>query len=141
MKPVQNTIGQSQNAIDALGNTANPLYQRIYGQQREQGQQNLGESVAEMVRQNRKQNYLGRGALFSPERGGETLFRGVNRGYQDIQNQAANDTRGIIGNQINQYGNLANQQTGFANQQIQSSKSKAGVKGNLAGALAKLFRL
>jgi hypothetical protein len=70
----------------------NPLYQQIYGQQKEQGQQNLAESIAELTGQNRKLASMGRVPLFDPERGGEQLFRGVTSGYQDVQNKAAGDT-------------------------------------------------
>lgn len=124
----------AQNAIAAMGDTSNPMYQKIYGQQKQRGQQNLAESVAELVRQNRKQTRLGRTAVFDPSRGGETLFRGITRGYQDIQNQAADDTRNILGNQAKNYFTLGQQQSQLAG-------NRAGIKGNLAGALAKLFGL
>lgn len=123
-----------QNATNAMTDTNNPMYQNIYSQQKQQGQTNLAESIAEMVRQNRKQTQLGRTPLFNAERGGETLFRGVNKGYQDVQNQAADNTQGILGNAAN---NLYKQGT----MQAQLAQNKAGIKGNLAGALTKLFGL
>lgn len=123
-----------QDATNAMVDTDNPMYQKIYGQQKQQGQTNLAESIAEMVRQNRKQTRMGRTELFDPERGGETLFRGVNKGYQDIQNQAADQTQGILGNAANNY-----LQHGAI--QTQLAQNRAGIRGNLAGALTKLFGL
>lgn len=124
----------AQDAINASMDTSNPMYQRIYGQQRQQGQQNLAESIAELVRQNRKQGRLGRTALFNPERGGEMLFRGITRGYQDVQNRAADNARNILSGGANNLMTMGKQQS-------QLAANKAGIKGNLAGALAKLFGL
>lgn len=122
------------NTIDAMTNTSNPMYQQIYSQQKQQGQQNLAEAIAEMSRQNRKLSALGRTPLFSQERGGETQFRGLTQGYQDNQNQAATRTQGILGNAAQGYlqqGNL----------QSQLAQNKAGISGNIYGGLAKLFGL
>lgn len=122
----------AQNLIAAQTDINNPTYQGIYNQQKQQGQTNLAESIAELVRQNRKQAMMGRVPLFSNERGGEQLFRGLTRGYQDVQNQAANNTQGIIGEGIKN--NMAMGQL-----QQQQAYGKAGFKSGLAGALAKLF--
>ena len=120
--------------VAAMQDPNSQQFQNIYSQQREMGQQNLAESVAELVRQNRKQNRLGRTPLFSPERGGETLFRGVNKGYQDVQNQARNQTYDILGN-------TAKLQQMQAQQMGATAASKAGQKSSLLGALTKLFGL
>lgn len=124
----------AQNYANAAVDTNNPLYQQVYGQQREQGQQNLAQQIQELSNQNRKLSSMGRVPLFDPERGGEQLFRGITQGYQGIQNQAANDSRGIL----NQASNNAMQQ---AQMQAQQAQNKAGIKGNLLGALTKLFGL
>jgi len=132
-KQLQN-LQPAQNAVDAMVNTDNPMYQQIYSQQRQQGQQNLAEQIAEMSRQNRKLSALGRTPLFDQGRGGEQLFRGITQGYQDIQNNAANDTRGILGNAAQNYMSIGQQKN-------QIAQNKAGISGNIYGAIGKLFGL
>ena len=115
--------------VAAMQDPNSAQFQNVYSQQKQLGQQNLAESIAEMMRQNRKQTKLGRTPLFSPERGGETLFRGVNKGYQDIQNQAFNKSYDILGN-------TAALQKQQAEQMAATAASKAGQKSNIYGALA-----
>jgi hypothetical protein len=124
----------AQQYAAAATDTNNPLYQQIYGQQREQGQQNLADSIMQLTNQNRKLSMMGRTPLFAADRGGETLFRGLTSGYQDAQNQAAINTRGILNNA---YTNAMN--TGAL--QAQLAANKKGIQGNLLGAITKLFGL
>lgn len=123
-----------QRTIASMADPSSAQYQRVYTQQRQMGQQNLAEAIAEMTRQNRKQAMLGRTPLFNPERGGEMRFRGLVQGYQDVQNTAARETQDILAR-------LAQGQHITAQQQAQQAANKAGVKGNIAGAIAKLFGL
>lgn len=124
----------AQRAINASIDTDNPLYRKIYGQQRQAGQRNLAEVIAEMQRQNRKASMLGRTPLFSAERGGEEVFRNLARGYEDVQDNAAESTRGILGGAANDYIKM-----GAIRSQL--AENKAGVHGNMLGALTKLFGL
>ncbi len=124
----------AQNYANAAVDTNNPLYQQVYGQQRQQGQQNLADQISQLSNQNRKLASMGRVPLFDPERGGEQLFRGITSGYQNVQNQAANDSRGILNNASQN----AMQHAGI---QSQLMANQAGIKGNLLGALTHLFGL
>jgi hypothetical protein len=126
-----------QPAMDTLGAMGDPnsaQYQNIYRQQKQQGQDNLVEVIAEAARQNRKASAMGRTPLFSQERGGEDIFRNITRGYQDVQGQAANQTQDILGNLFR--GQASMGATKAANAAKQSS-----VKGNIFGAVAKIFGL
>jgi hypothetical protein len=116
----------------AMTNMDSPLYQKMYGQFRQQGQQNMAEMIAEAQRQNRKAAAMGRNPLFSAERGGEVLFREMARNNQDTQNQAMMNTFNQLGNAYN-----ATAQQGQLRQQAELQQ--AGVYGNVAGAIAKLF--
>jgi hypothetical protein len=120
--------------LAAMTDTNNPLYQQIHGQQKQQGQQNLAESIRELTGQNRKLASMGRVPLFDPERGGEQLFRGITSGYQDVQNTAAGNTRNILGTAA-----AGNMQMGAL--QSQTAANQAGIHGNILGALTKLFGL
>lgn len=122
----------AQQAIDASLDEDNPLFKKIYGQKRQAGQRNLAEVIAEAQRQNRKATLLGRTPLFSAERGGEEVFRNLTRGYQDVQDTASDQTRGVLGGAANQYMTM-----GALNSQL--AQNQAGIKGNLLGALTKLF--
>jgi hypothetical protein len=124
----------SKNLAGAMTDTSSPEYQNLYGQFKQQGQDNLAESIAEMERQNRKASAMGRTPLFSPERGGETIFRGLTKGYQDTQNTASNQAFGQINNA---YTAASAQDKINQNNQLK----KADVFGNAAGAIAKLFGL
>lgn len=117
------------NTVAAMQDPNSAQFQGTYNAQKQLGQSNLAESIAEMVRQNRKQTKLGRTPLFAPERGGETLFRGVNQGYQDIQNKALGQTYDVLGN-------TAKMQQLQAQQMSATAASKAGQKSNIYGALA-----
>jgi len=124
----------SQALLGAQTDINSPTYQNIYKQQKQQGQQNLSESVAELSRQNRVLTRMGRSPLLDNERGGENIFRNVIRGYQDVQNQAANDTQGILQNAYQ--GQLMQDQL-----RAQNGAKKSSVTGNIAGSIAKLFGL
>lgn len=124
----------AQQLLSAMTDTNNPQYQQIYGQQKQQGQQNLAESIAELSRQNRKLQVMGRSPLLDDERGGEATFRTLTKGYQDVQSQAAGNTQNILGNAY----------TGAVQQGQQrqlNDYSKAGVNSGIFGALSKLFGL
>ncbi len=128
-------LGPQQNIADAMINNDNPLYQKLYGQNKQQGQQNLVDSIAELMRQNRSGIASGRPGLLNDERGGESVFRNLTRGYQDVQNQARQQTLGQLQGSYGNYNNLAQQ--GDLN-----NKKKAFGFGNIADALpliAKLF--
>lgn len=124
----------SRSLAGAIGNPDDPRYQKLYGGFKQQGQQNLSESIAEMDRQNRKSSMLGRTPLFSPERGGETAFRGLTKGYQDVQNQASNQAFGQLGNEYQ----AAQQQDALKQK---NALQKSDVFGNATAAIAKLFGL
>lgn len=133
-KQQQKYFQPAYDATAAMSDMDNPLYKKIYGQKREAGQQNLAESIAELSGQNRKLKALGRSPLLDNERGGEAIFRTLSQGYQDVQNKAAGDTQTTLGD-------MAKQRYAMATQQSQLAQNKAGIKGNLLGALAKLFSL
>lgn len=78
----------ARKAASAALNPNSKTYQTLYSANRQQGQNDLAFQIAELQRQNRKNIELGRTPLFSPERGGETIFRGLTQGYQNNQDQA-----------------------------------------------------
>lgn len=88
---------QQQQISQALTQgPSNPLYQQMYGQYKQQGQNQLGQGIAELQAQNRLNTNMGRTPLFNQERGGEQLFRNLMQGYQNVGTQADQQTRGNL---------------------------------------------
>jgi hypothetical protein len=106
----------------------NPLYQQLYGQFKQQGQQNIAQNLQMMEGRNRTLSAMGRTPLFSPERGGEEVFRQMMMGNQDAQNNASQQALGQIQNAYS-----AARQQGAAN--MQTGQTKANVNSSLLGAL------
>lgn len=123
-----------KNIENAQTNTNNPLYQQIYGQQKQQGQQNLAEEISQLQGVNRAQSAMGRTPLFSTDRGSGQIFRGLTQGYQDVQNNAANQTHQILSQ------SLSGAQQAIRNQQQQSSQQLGGYN-SIANALKGMFGL
>lgn len=94
---------KKEQITSALGDTTNPLYQQLYGQYRQQGAQNLGAGLAEVQRQNRLSNRMGRTPLLSSDRGGEQMFRQLMQGYQGLGTQADQQTRQNLQGQLGNY--------------------------------------
>lgn len=104
----QEQIAQRQNQLSqAMTDTNNPLYQQIYGQYKQQNQNNLAQVIAEAQGQNRMNAGMGRLPLFNQERGSENIFRNLMQGYQNQGTQADQQTRQALGQAM--YGNQAAQ--------------------------------
>lgn len=85
--------GRMAQISAAQTDTSNPLYKQLYGQYQDQNRQSLAQTIAETQAQNRMATGMGRTPLLDPNRGGETLFRGLMQGYQGLNNTADQQTR------------------------------------------------
>lgn len=123
LKQQKQMADQQANIANALTNNQNPMYQNLYGQYKQQGQNDMAEVIAEAQRQNRSGSRMGRTPLLDPERGGENFFRSLMKGYQETGAQADTQTRNALGqalnggrmaqsgfNDLSQYGGMANAQ-------------------------------
>lgn len=138
----KNTAANLANVNNAMTNPNNPLYQQMYGQYKQQGQQQLGENISQMEGQNRMLSNMGRTPLFDPQRQGEAAFRaqaaagpqiGIQAGQQ-TQQALMNAARGLTGagnvngvnNQLmnSQYGSA---QGGAANQSMMGLNALANI--------------
>ncbi len=138
--PQQQTSGNLGQITNAMTNTANPLYQQLYGQNRQSMMQDLGQATAALEGRNRSLSAMGRVPLFSPERGGEAAFRNVTQGYENAGQQAANMTMNQLSNAGSMYGNLMNAQNNISNLKAQNKSQELTGYENLANAL-RLFGL
>lgn len=108
-----NALGKNSSQLaGALSNTNNPLYQQMYGQNRQQNMQNLAQGIGAIQGENRMQSAMGRTPLFARGREGEDAFRTMAQGYQNADLQAANQTRGQIGQALQGSAMAGNQALG-----------------------------
>lgn len=126
----QEQLAGRQNQISqALTDTNNPLYQQLYGQYKQQGQNNMAQSIAEAQAQNRMNSNMGRTPLFSQERGSENIFRSMMQGYQNQGVQADQQTRQALGQAMGGSaiaGQSYNQLTPYRN--MQTAQNLQGYK-------------
>lgn len=120
------------NIAGAMTNLNNPLYQQLYGQFKQQGQQNLAQELQMMEGRNRSLAGMGRVPLFAPERNGEEVFRQMMLGSQNVQNNASQQAL----DQLSRAYTAANT-TG--QQAMQVGATKANVNSNLLGALTHML--
>lgn len=122
------------NVANAMADHSNPLYQQMYGQNLEQGNQALAQTISQLSGQNRQLSAMGRTPLFDPERGGETLFRGLTQGAQNSANTANTQTMSGLNQQFNNYSALGKQQQ-------QGGMTQAMGQSSLGGLLKAVFGL
>lgn len=99
-KNQSNISGQQQNVANAMYNPSNPLYQQLYGQERQNIQQTGAQQIAQAGNQNRLLSSMGRTPLFSQQRNGEEAFRQSVMNQQGADVAAQNATRGILSNSM-----------------------------------------
>lgn len=90
--PQSKSTGQLSQVNNALINNQNPLYQQLYGQNKQNNLSSLSQAITEIENHNRALSANGRTPLFSPEHGGEQAFRALAAQYQGNDQQAAKQT-------------------------------------------------
>lgn len=142
-------LGAKQaNLASAQYDMSNPYFQQIYGQEKQAAQQDLASGIAEISRQNRKLNMLGRRPLLDQERGGESIFRQLMLAQQGAGDQARQRAfqqleagqRGL-GAAAGTYGNVYNQSNQMAQQQYENKRQRVGAYSSIGELLKGLFGL
>lgn len=141
LKGQKRAAGEMENLANAQYNMDNPLYQRLYGQNQDAGQRDLASTIAEISRQNRKLQTMGRTPLLDQERGGESIFRQLIMGQQDVGERSRENTfsqlRGAQGSMAGVY----DAQNDLANNMYFNDQSRVTGYHNLGEALKGLFGL
>lgn len=135
------TSAEMGNVANAQYNMDNPLYQRLYEQNRRAGQQDLASTIAEISRQNRKLTSMGRKPLLDQERGGESIFRNLIMGQQDVGNQARQGAFGQLQQGQNALAGLYDAQNLTADQGYDNKLRKVGAYYSIGDVLQNLFGL
>lgn len=139
-KQEQQQGANSAAAAAAIGNPSNPLYQQLYGQYQQQNKNNLASTISQLQGQNRMLTGMGRTPLFDPNRGGETIFRGLMQGQQDAGVQSAQQTNQALQAQQqgansagNYYGAINSQAARAGTAQLQGYQGIANILGQITG--------
>lgn len=96
-KAQSNIAGQQQRVANAMINPSNPLYQQLYGQNRQNIQQQGAAGIAAAGDQNRLLSSMGRTPLFAGGRQGEAEFRQSVNNQQNAGVQANDLTESQLG--------------------------------------------
>ncbi len=147
MLPMQHSLaGEIANLSRVQYQPNNQIFRDLYNEESGYGRRNLADAIAEIGRQNRMQNRLGRTPLLDRERGGESVFRNLMSGYQNVQQQAMGNARNRIGQGINGlssalggYNNVIANATNIGKQQTDryrvNTAGKIGGYGSIADML------
>lgn len=145
---MNNLAGQQAQLAGAQTNMNSPLFQSLYGQERAAGQADLADTIAEISRQNRKLTSMGRNPLLDRERGGESIFRNLMKGQQDVGNTARRNTfdqlrlgQNSLAGAQSSYGNIYDAYGGLSKQQFQNDQGRVGAYHNIGTVLQQLFGL
>jgi len=140
--------GRQAQLAAAQTDTSNPIFQRLYGQEKAAGQEDLAATIAEISRQNRKLSVMGRKPLLDQERGGESVFRNLMLGQQDVGNQARNNAfnqlrlgQDAVAGAQGAYGNIFTGAGGVAQKELANKGMNIGANYSLGDVLQKLFGL
>lgn len=139
--PQTQTTSDINQIAKAETNTSNPLYQSLLSQNKQAGNQQLAGTIAQLQAQNRLAQSSGQKPLLDQERGGESIFRNLIQGQEDVGNQAIGQTYGQLNNaQSALKGSLGAQQN-LAQNQFANTKSAATGYASLGDALQGMFGL
>lgn len=96
-KNQSNIAGQQSQVANAMVNPSNPLYQQLYGKNKQNIEQQGAAGIAEAGDQNRLLSSMGRTPLFAGGRGGEASFRQAVNNQQNAGVQAQGLTQQMLG--------------------------------------------
>lgn len=140
-KAQKQVAGQMADITNALYNPENPIYQRLNKENQETGRQNVASTIAEVVRQNRKQLSMGRTPLLDQERGGESVFRNLIKGNQDAASQARENSLGQLIAAHRGLGTLYDAYGGLGTRGLLNDQMKVGAYSTIGDTLQNLFNL
>lgn len=135
-----NQLGNQANSISsAMGDLNNPLYQKLYGQYKQQDINNLVAGTNALSGQNRMLSSMGRVPLFARGREGEQNFRQLMGGYQNSDLMATNQARDALMQNLNATNSAYGMQRNLAEQQNSKNAQGLGAFGSIASLLGRLF--
>lgn len=132
LKPQKQATGQLDQLANAQMNMDSPVFQNLYKQNKDAGQQNLAQTIAEISGQNRKLNTMGRRSLLDQERGGETIFRNLIASQQGIDDNARKNTFSQLGRASDAYTGVYNAENKNSEYGYDNDLKKVSAYGNIA---------
>lgn len=139
--PSAQTVSNINQLSQAETNQNSPLFQSMLMQNKQQGQSNLADTIAQIQAQNRLATSSGQSPLLSQERGSEGIFRNLIQGQQAVGNQAVAQTYGQIQQAQQGLNSSLGAQNGLANAQYANTQKKTAAYGTIGDALQGIFGL
>lgn len=96
LKQQQQQAANNTQIAGALADPTSPMYQQVYGQYKQQNQNNLAQVIAEAQGQNRMNANMGRTPLFNANTGNGDIFRNLTQGYQNAGVESDQQTRSAL---------------------------------------------
>lgn len=141
LKPSAQTVSDINQLATAQTNQNSPLFQSMLQQNKQAGNANLADTIAQLQAQNRLAISSGQSPLLSQERGGEGVFRNLVQGQQAVGNQAVGQTYGQLQQGQQALTGSLNAQNGLANAQYGNTQKQTAAYGTIGDALQGLFGL
>lgn len=135
------TANELKQITGAETDMSNPLFQSMLSQNKQAGQSQLASTIAQLQAQNRLAQSSGQKPLLDQERGGESIFRNLVQGQQDVGNQAVGQTYNQLQGAQSGLTNLYGTQGDLAKAQFGNTVKKVGAYGSMSDALQGLFGL
>lgn len=139
--PSAETSNEINQLAKAQTNMNNPLFQSLLTQNKQAGNTQLANTIAQLQGQNRIAQSLGQNPLLSQERGGESIFRNLIKGQEDVGNQAVGQTFGQLQQAQQGLQGSYNNQSNLAQQQYGNTQKQTAAYGTIGDALQGLFGL
>ena len=136
-KGQKRATGQMEAIQAAQLDPSNPLYQRLYNQERADMGYDLASTIAEVQRQNRKAVSMGRNPLLSSDRGGEAIFRALMSQQEAGGSQARANVLNRLSAAQSGAGQLYNAQGGLSDVDYQNRADRVVGVQSLADILSK----
>ncbi|NDD53716.1 hypothetical protein EBZ39_07530 [bacterium] len=119
-------LNRQREYQEAAANPNSPIFQQLYNINAQKRRADFVSAIDEIVKTNRRNEAMGRQAMFDPERADEILNRVATKGFLDQEAAARDDTRNTILDLANQSGGMASAYQPFvSNQQDRIQKSQA----------------
>lgn len=139
--PSAQTTSDIQQIAKAETNQNSPLFQSMLQQNKQAGQSQLAGTIAQLEAQNRLAQTSGQKPLLDQERGGESVFRNLMQGQEQVGNAAVGQTYNQLGQAQQSLTGSLNAQNGLANAQYGNTQKQTAGYGTIGQALQGMFGL
>lgn len=124
---------------EAAANPNSPVFQQLYNINAQKRKSDFVSAIDEIVKTNRRNEAMGRQAMFDPERADEILNRLATKGYSDQEALARDDARRTILDLATQSGGMASAYQPFVNAQADRINRNQANRVDMAQTIADII--